>query len=327
MANSEHIAKLLEGAQAWNDWRNANAGSHPDLSNIDFYTVGGQPEYSALQIYSGFDFSHCALYRASLRNCIFEECDFSNSRLSFSDLVDSHCTNCNFQGARLNVSKIGSAKFISCDFTDAELSYCSAEETSFIGSTFVRTKLNNMSLVGTDFSNTTIDSVLVYGTSAWDLNLAGSVQQNIYISNQSSTITVPDIELAQFIALLVNNSKIREIIDTITSKVVLILGRFTKSRKAILDEIKNELQVHGYVPVLFDFEGPQSRDLTETIITLASISKFVVADLSMAKSIPQELSSFVPHFPSIPVQLRKTVKTHTLNGRCRTVSGGEKTGE
>jgi hypothetical protein len=25
--------------------------------------------------------------------------------------------------------------------------------------------------------------------------------------------------------------------------------------------------------------------------------------------------------------LRKTVKTHTLNGRCRTVSGGEKTGE
>jgi|SaaInlStandDraft_4_1057021.scaffolds.fasta_scaffold226162_1 major membrane immunogen (membrane-anchored lipoprotein) len=27
------------------------------------------------------------------------------------------------------------------------------------------------------------------------------------------------------------------------------------------------------------------------------------------------------------VEVRKTVKTHTLNGRCRTVSGGEKTGE
>jgi hypothetical protein len=26
-------------------------------------------------------------------------------------------------------------------------------------------------------------------------------------------------------------------------------------------------------------------------------------------------------------QMRKTVKTHTLNGRCRTVTGGEKTGE
>ena len=30
---------------------------------------------------------------------------------------------------------------------------------------------------------------------------------------------------------------------------------------------------------------------------------------------------------SIPDLVRKTVKTHTLNGRCRTVSGGEKTGE
>nr|VFK52415.1 MAG: hypothetical protein BECKTUN1418F_GA0071002_100823 [Candidatus Kentron sp. TUN]VFK52934.1 MAG: hypothetical protein BECKTUN1418E_GA0071001_101123 [Candidatus Kentron sp. TUN] len=147
-----------------------------------------------------------------------------------------------------------------------------------------------------------IDDVLVYGTSAWDLNLDGSVQQNIYISDRSSTITVPNIELAQFIALLVNNSKIREIIDTITSKVALILGRFTKDRKAVLDAIKDELQIHGYLPVLFDFEGPQSRDIAETIVTLASMSKFVVADLSMAKSVPQELLSVVPHFPSIPIQ-------------------------
>jgi uncharacterized protein YjbI with pentapeptide repeats len=301
MANLEHIAKFVVGVDAWNEWRDTAAGSRPDLSDIDFFNVGGQPAFCFPE-YSGFNFSHCNLNRASLRNCVFTECDFSGSALHFSDLVDSHCTNCNFQDAGLNVSKIGSAEFISCDFTDAELSYCTAEDTSFNGSIFIRTKLDNMSLVKTDFSNTTIDGALVYGTSAWDLKLDGSLQQNIYISDQSSTITVPNIELAQFIALLVTNSKIREIIDTITSKVVLILGRFTEPRKAVLDAIKNELQVHGYLPVLFDFEGPQNRDITETIVTLASMSKFVVADLSMAKSVPQELSSVVPHFPSIPVQ-------------------------
>lgn len=144
--------------------------------------------------------------------------------------------------------------------------------------------------------------VLVYGTSAWDAELTGSIQQNIQISEDYASITVPSIELAQFIALLVNNAEMREIIDTITSKVVLILGRFTKDRKDVLNEIKTELQRFGYVPVLFDFEGPRSRDLTETIATLASMSKFVVADLSAAKSVPQELSAIVPHFPSLPIQ-------------------------
>lgn len=302
MANPKHTDILIKGSVVWNKWRNTEEGKSPDLSDVNFSNVSEQKGNSFLPEYSGFNFSHCNLNRISMRNCVFIECNFSFSSMHFSDLVDAYCTNCNFCGAGLNVSKIGSASFISCEFSGAELSYCSAEETSFEGSIFIGTKLDNMSLVKTDFSNTTIDGALLYGTSAWDLRLEGSIQQNIYISDSNSTITVPNIELAQFISLLVNNSRIREIIDTITSKVVLILGRFTKPRKAILDKIKNELQTHGYLPVMFDFEGPQNRDITETIVTLASMSKFIVADLSAPKSVPQELTSVIPHFPSIPVQ-------------------------
>ncbi|TON66033.1 low-complexity protein, partial [Vibrio parahaemolyticus] len=66
--------------------------------------------------------------------------------------------------------------------------------------------------------------------------------------------------------------------------------------------MKVHLESKGYLPVLFDFDGPSNRDVTETVITLASLSKFVVADISSPKSIPQELTSIVPHFPSVPVQ-------------------------
>jgi hypothetical protein len=48
-------------------------------------------------------------------------------------------------------------------------------------------------------------------------------------------ITVDNIEVAQFIYLLMHNQKIRDVIDTITSKVVLILGRFTPKRKQVLE--------------------------------------------------------------------------------------------
>src|SRR5207248_5742801 len=109
-------------------------------------------------------------------------------------------------------------------------------------------------------------------------------------------------KVAQFIYLLLNNKEIRDVIDTITSKVVLILGRFTHERKAILDALRDALRKQNYTPVLFDFEKPANRDITETVSTLAHLARFVLADITDAKSIPQELMTIVPNLPSVPVQ-------------------------
>jgi hypothetical protein len=79
-------------------------------------------------------------------------------------------------------------------------------------------------------------------------------------------------------------------------------ARFTAARKPVLDGIRDELRKLGYAPVIFDFEKPSSRDLTETISTLAHLSRFVIADITDAKSIPQELTSIVPSLPSVPIQ-------------------------
>lgn len=111
-----------------------------------------------------------------------------------------------------------------------------------------------------------------------------------------------NLEVAQFIYLLLNNEKIRDVIDTIGKKAVLILGRFTAERKAVLDAIRHSLRNQGYLPILFDFDKPSTRDTQETIVTLADISRFIVADITDPKSISQELASIVPNFPSVPVQ-------------------------
>jgi hypothetical protein len=116
-------------------------------------------------------------------------------------------------------------------------------------------------------------------------------------------VTVDNLEVGQFIYLMLSNTKIRNVIDTITSKAVLILGRFTDDRKAVLECVRGALRDRfGLVPILFDFPPSASRDLTETIQLLASMCRFVLADLTDAKSIPQELSQIVPLLPSVPVQ-------------------------
>jgi hypothetical protein len=108
--------------------------------------------------------------------------------------------------------------------------------------------------------------------------------------------------LAQFIYLLLHNQKIRDVIDTITSKAVLILGRFTDERKAVLDALREELRKRSYLPILFDFDKPISQTTDETITLLARMSRFVIADISDAKSVLQELRAIVPELPSVPVQ-------------------------
>jgi hypothetical protein len=109
------------------------------------------------------------------------------------------------------------------------------------------------------------------------------------------------LKVAQFIYLLLNNKEIRDVIDTITSKVVLILGRFTSERKAILNAIRDELRKRGYSPVLFDFEKPTSRDLTETVSILAHLARFIIVDLTDPSSAPHEVVTVIPH-TVVPVQ-------------------------
>jgi hypothetical protein len=143
----------------------------------------------------------------------------------------------------------------------------------------------------------------VYGISTWDVKIQGAAQTSLLITpSDQPDITVDDLEVAQFIYLLLNNNRVRKVIDTITSKVVLILGRFTPERKAVLDAVREELRKRDYLPIVFDFEKPSNRDLTETVSTLAHMAKFIIADLTEAKSLPQELATIVPLLPSVPVQ-------------------------
>jgi hypothetical protein len=84
-------------------------------------------------------------------------------------------------------------------------------------------------------------------------------------------VAVDNIEVAQFVYLLLHNEKIRDVIDTIGRKGVLLLGRFTEGRIAVLERLRDGLRKRGYLPIVFNFDKPETKDFTETLRLLAGL--------------------------------------------------------
>jgi hypothetical protein len=214
--------------------------------------------------------------------------DLRQANLSQANLSQANLSQANLSGADLSEANLGEVK----------LSYANLGGANLTGAS-----LQGAQLIKTDLTGADLTRCRVYGVSAWGLKLERTKQQNLVITlPDEPTVTVDNIEVAQFIYLILHNQKVRDVIDTITSKVVLILGRFTDERKAVLDALREELRKRNYLPILFDFSVPATRDITETVSLLARMARFVVADITDAKSIPQELAVIVPDLLSVPVQ-------------------------
>ncbi len=272
-ANRAHVAALRRGITHWNAWRSKNPDILPNLFEVDLRGVDLQSVN-----FSGTDLRGASLSEANLSNGNLYKADFYRASLWRANLSGA-----NMIGADLSSSNLNGAILRGADLSQANLRFAR--------------------FTAADVSEAIFSGTFVYGCSFWNLKGTPKEQLNVVITPRTEApITVDSVEVAQFIYLLLKNHKIRQVIDTITSKVVLILGRFTPERKAVLDAIREELRKRDYLPVLFDFEKPSGRDLTETVSTLAHLARFVIADITDAKSIPQELGQIVPHLPSVPVQ-------------------------
>jgi hypothetical protein len=237
----------------------------------------------------------------------FSDANLYGGNLNEAKLRRANLSRANLSQARLCGADLGEANLYEANLSEADLSGANLRQTNLYGANLTGANLSgadlaHATLVRTVLARADLTGARIYGVSAWDLKLEGAKQQNLVITPEDvPTVTVDNIQVGQFIYLMLTNQNIRDVIDTIPSKVVLILGRFTDERKAILEALREELRKRGYVPILFDFNVPGTRDITETISLLARMSRFIIADLTDASSIPIELEAIVPDVV-VPVQ-------------------------
>jgi hypothetical protein len=274
MANEEHIAQLRKGAVAWNAWRKENPDIRPDLI--------------------GANLRGANLRRTNLSETLLDEADLREAKLIKANLFKADLFRAQLRGADLREAKLIKANLFKADLDGANL----------IGTDLTGADLQGAILVDTVLTDANLTGCRVFGVAAWGLKLNGTTQQNLIVTHHNEPeITVDDIEVAQFLHILLHNEKIRKVIDTIGKKGVLLLGRFTEGRIAILERLREKLRTLGFVPMVFNFDKPETKNFTETVRLLCALSHFVIADITNPRSTPLELQATVPDVmvPFVPI--------------------------
>ena len=318
-----HLEILQRGVEEWNAWRR-EIRVRPDLRGADLrgtnlrganlgWTHLTKANLSATNLQEAY-LVGANLGGASLREAKLSEANLERASLYEADLGGADLEGAWFRGAKLARANLRRSVLIRANLSGAYLGWADVRESDLREASLVGADLNWADFRGADLRaaslllarlrGTDLTGARIYGASVWDVETDDDTKQTglVITTEDQPDIVVDDLEVAQFMYLLLKNEKIRNVIQTITSKVVLILGRFCEKRKAVLDSLREELRKRGFSPVVFDFKGPTNRDLTETVQLLANMARFVIADVTDAKSIPQELSHIIPFLPSVPVQ-------------------------
>jgi uncharacterized protein YjbI with pentapeptide repeats len=294
------------------------AGADLSAANLNWAQLGSahlwQATLSKASLFQA-DLSKALVNQANLKEVDMREAHLWHTNLTESDLSGATLTSSRFIDAELNRAKLAradlrwanmsGAKLAGAQLDEAQLSEANLNSAGLRGSVLRGADLTLASMVNVDLEGADLTGCRVYGVNVWDAKVDNTtIQQNLVISRpEDQLITVDDLEVAQFINLLLHHDKIRNVIDAIGEKGVLILGRFTAERKAVLDAIRQRLRTLGFVPMMFDFERPKQRDFTETIKTLAGMSRFIIADITNPKSSPLELQAIMPDYmiPFVPI--------------------------
>jgi uncharacterized protein YjbI with pentapeptide repeats len=169
MANPEHLAKLREGANAWNEWRRQHPGERIILSGAVFESA----EWSGIEL-GRYNLRGVNLFRAKLRSsqesranlagidlreadlggAELKRADLRNARLGGAVLAGTELKDTNLCDAILEKADLHGADLSGADATGAHLSKANLESANLKGATLVGADLSEAKLWKANLSHT-----------------------------------------------------------------------------------------------------------------------------------------------------------------------------
>jgi hypothetical protein len=177
MANPAHVAKLLEGVEAWNAWRTTNPRTIPDLTGADLAQAN----------LHDVDLSDADLQGAVLDSAILRGADLTNANLQGADL-----TNANLQRAEVRRANLQDATLILANLQSASLSQANLRGADLDRANLQSTRIKLANLQGANFAEANMQRAKLAGAS---LRNARLVSTNL----KRSSLEHADLERANLI--------------------------------------------------------------------------------------------------------------------------------
>ncbi len=343
MANTQHLEMIEQGGKVWNRWRETSAEPEPDLSaanlkgadlrNTDLSGVNLMEANLREAKFHWANLRGANLRKADLKGAIFVETDLRDANFSWADLREADFKRANLRNALLSWANMKEASLKEVDLQqanllNADLRCAVLRESSLKQADLREAYLSNAEFVGVNMESADLreadlrgahllhvslkhadlSECRIYGISAWELEVDDTTnQQDMILTDwDEPIITIDGFNVAQFMYLFLHTPQIPKIFEAITSQIVLLLGRFGAERKAVLDTLRMEFRQRDYLPVLLDFQKPESEEFMGMVSILGHVSRYVIADLTQ----PQNLARTAEHLlraarlPFLPILTR-----------------------
>jgi uncharacterized protein YjbI with pentapeptide repeats len=163
MANPEHLAKLKEGVEAWNQWRREHPRVRPDLSGVD-------------------------LRRRVLRAANLSRAELSNADLGRTNLNGAHLVEASFSDASFFMTELRGADLRLANFIRSNLRFVDLTDANLGGADLFQANISSSNLTGTDFSGAKL-----WHTAFTDVDLSGVKGLETIFHNGPSAIDIDAI--------------------------------------------------------------------------------------------------------------------------------------
>ena len=335
-AHAEVLARALaeKRISVWNYWRSRDKRSKPNLRGIYL----ARRDLSGAD-FSETNLTNANLYRADLADAKFHGSRLVRANLAQANLRGVKGDSANFNCADLGEALLAGArlremKFLSDGSNTATLEWADLRDADMRGAIMRGANLKGAdfrctNLDGADLRKADLDFAVLAGASLRGATLDGASVHRVFVRNivvdeetsqrnlkadWNMWLTRPgwlgvkedrvdDLRVAHFTSLLQQQAAVAHLINAGSTSVILLLGRFTPARKRILDKLADALRERGKTPIVFDFPGPDRRELTDTVRFIAGLAQFVVVDLTAPSSVPLELQAVIPEamVPVVPI--------------------------
>jgi uncharacterized protein YjbI with pentapeptide repeats len=139
---NENVARLKEGVEVWNSWRELNHEIAVDLRKVSFHR----------EMLSGFNFSNADLNGANFSGANLSHTRFNRSNLSGSNLICANLNDADLSDADLSGSNLNNADLSDANLSGANLNGTILDHSKLVGTNLIMAKLSRALLRSVDLS-------------------------------------------------------------------------------------------------------------------------------------------------------------------------------